>query len=217
MDNQELYTRKNTEYYSFMRDDIISLIPPETQRLLDVGCGNGVTGFTAKQLFGIKEIVGIEIYKPAAEIAKTKLDKVIFGDVERVKLNFPECYFDCIICADVLEHTRDPWQVLKKLHFYLRDDGVLIASIPNLRHIVPILKIVFNRFEYEESGIMDKTHLRFFTLHTIENIFKNTGYHIMQISTRCSNSWKFKLLNFCSLGIMRPFSISEYLLIVKKN
>ena len=217
MTSLELYNEKNEKYYNLIRNDILELVPQETKKILDVGCGTGVTSFAAKQFFGVNEIIGIELFKPAAEIAKKKLDKVITGDIEDIDLSFPENYFDCIICADVIEHTRNPWGVLKKLHRYLNDNGVLIASIPNIRHIVPILKIIFNRFDYQESGVLDKTHLRFFSLYTIKNLFRTTGYRIIQIRTRRSRSWKFNLMNIFSLGLLRPFSISEYIIAVKKN
>lgn len=217
MTSDQLYAEKENSYYGLVRLDILDLIPKGTKHLLDVGCGTGDTGIAAKQQLGLQEVVGIEFYEPAAFVAQTKLDRVIVGDIEQLKLDLPQDHFDCIVCADVLEHTKDPWQVLRSLHHFLRDKGVLIASIPNIRHIVPILKIIFDRFEYEESGILDKTHLRFFTLHTIRQIFDETGYLIQQVNNNRSISWKFKLLNFFSLGLMRQFSIYQYIVVAKKK
>ncbi len=131
MNTSEMYSEKSEAYYGLVRHDVLALIPAGTKRILDVGCGNGDTGFAAKHLHGAQEVVGIEFFDSAANVAKGKLDKVVTGDIEHLDLDFPESYFDCIICADVLEHTRDPWEVLKKLRRYLDDHGVLIASIPN--------------------------------------------------------------------------------------
>jgi 2-polyprenyl-3-methyl-5-hydroxy-6-metoxy-1,4-benzoquinol methylase len=142
---------------------------------------------------------------------------VITGDIEDLNLDFPEGYFDCILCADVLEHTKNPWEVLRKLYGYLDDEGILIASIPNIRHIVPILKILFDRFEYEESGILDKTHLRFFTLHTMKQMFEENGYRITRIESNRSSSWKFWLLNLFSIGLMRQLSIYQYVIVAQKK
>lgn len=217
MNSQTLYPDKDKSYYSLGRHELLALVPPNTKRLLDVGCGGGYTGATAKKLFGLKEVVGIELFQSAADSAKTKLDRVITGDIEDLNLDFPEGYFDCILCADVLEHTKNPWEVLRKLYGYLDDEGVLIASIPNIRHIVPILKILFDRFEYEESGILDKTHLRFFTLHTMKQMFEENGYRITRIESNRSSSWKFWLLNLFSIGLMRQLSIYQYVIVAQKK
>jgi 2-polyprenyl-3-methyl-5-hydroxy-6-metoxy-1,4-benzoquinol methylase len=214
--NNCVYEEKNKSYYGLVRHDVLRLVPHGTKRLLDVGCGSGDTGFAAKQLLSVQEVIGIEFYEPAAEVARRKLDQVVVGDVEQIALNFPEGYFDCILCADVLEHTKNPWEVLRTLYHFLQNDGVLIASIPNIRHIVPLLKIIADRFEYEESGILDRTHLRFFTLHTIKNMFHQTGYRITQMEANRSRSWKFTLLDLFFLGILRPFSIYQYVVVAKK-
>jgi 2-polyprenyl-3-methyl-5-hydroxy-6-metoxy-1,4-benzoquinol methylase len=217
MTSDKLYTEKKNSYYGFVRLNIIDLIPKSTKHLLDVGCGTGDTGIAAKQQLGLQEVVGIEFYEAAALVAQTKLDRVIVGDIESLKLDFPQGYFDCVVCADVLEHTKDPWHVLRTLRQLLQDEGVLIASIPNIRHIVPMLQIITDRFEYEESGILDKTHLRFFTLHTIRQMFNETGYLIQQVNTNRSIGWKFKLMNLFSLGLMRQFSIYQFIVVAKKK
>lgn len=79
------------------------------------------------------------------------------GDVETMELAFPPGYFDCILYADVLEQLRDPWALLRRLRLLLSPIGVLVASIPNLRHACVLAKIIFDRFEYEPSGILDRT------------------------------------------------------------
>jgi len=216
MTSKDLYAGKNQTYYSLVRNEVISLIPVGTKRILDVGCGDGSTGLAAKKLAGAQEVMGIELFDSAAEVAKAKLDRVVIGDIELLNLDFPEGYFNCILCADILEHTRDPWGVLMKLHRYLDNNGVLIASIPNIRHIVPMLKILFDRFEYESSGILDKTHLRFFTMRTIRGMLSDTGYHIERVKTNRSISWKFRLLNIFSFGLMRQFSVYQYIILARK-
>ena len=213
----QLYVEKNNSYYGLVREEILALIPKNARRLLDVGCGSGDTSRAAKDRLGLQEAVGIELFESAASAARVKLDRVIVGDIEELELDFSDGYFDCILCADVLEHTKDPWLNLRKIRQFLADDGVLIVSLPNLRHIVPVLKIIFDRLEYEESGILDKTHLRFFSLHTMRNMFRETGFTIQQIETNRSRSWKFKLLHLFSLGLLRPFSVFQYIFVLKKQ
>jgi ubiquinone/menaquinone biosynthesis C-methylase UbiE len=218
MQNDHLYAEKDSTYYASVRQDVVDLIPETSKRLLDVGCASGDTGAAAKRRLGPQcEVVGIEFYEPAALAARNRLDRVIIGDIEQLTLDFPDNYFDCVLCADVLEHTKNPWDVLNTLRRFLANDGVLIASLPNLRHVVPILKIIFTRFEYDESGILDKTHLRFFTLHTIRQMFHQTGYEIERITANRSVSWKFTLLNLFSFGLMRQFSIYQYVLLARKK
>jgi 2-polyprenyl-3-methyl-5-hydroxy-6-metoxy-1,4-benzoquinol methylase len=217
MTSTNLYSEKGSGYFGLVRKEILELIPQGTQRLLDVGCGQGDLGAAAKHSLGVPLVVGIELFQPAAELARTKLDQVIIGDIENVDLQFPPESFDCIVCADVLEHTRDPWQVLENLRKLLHHDGVIIASLPNLRHMVPILKIIFDRFEYQDEGILDKTHLRFFTLRTIRTLFHDSGFAIDKVNSNRSRSWKFKLLNVFSLGILKEFAIYQYILVARRR
>jgi SAM-dependent methyltransferase len=217
MQGSSLYGTKDSSYFSLVRHDVVDLVPTGTRSLLDVGCGAGDTALYAKRRLDIQEVVGIEYFQSAAKIAETRLDRVVAGDIDELSLDFPRDHFDCILCSDVLEHTKDPWHVLEYLGAFLQNDGVLIASIPNIRHIVPILKILFDRFDYEKSGILDRTHLHFFTLYTIRKMFARAGYEIEQIKTNRSVSWKFTLLNILSFGLMRPFSICQYILVARKK
>ncbi len=214
---EDLYSKKETEYFECVRHDVVALVPPNARRILDVGCGAGATGARLKQAYGVHEIIGIEFVPKIAYMARQCLDRVLVGDVETMTLDFPEDYFDCILCADVLEHCKDPWSVLTKLRSFLKDDGILIASIPNLRHLVVILKIIFNRWEYEQSGILDEGHLRFFTFHTIQDMLTRTGFKLLNVHAKRSASWKSKLLNFFSFGLLKPFSIFQYLVVAQKN
>lgn len=197
-------------YYHLVRHDVLRHVPPGTKRLLDVGCGAGLTALHAKQSLGVQEAIGVEFVEFAAAEAAKHLDRVHVGDIEQMQLDYPDGYFDCILCADVLEHLRDPWAVLRSLRRLLARDGVLIASIPNIRHARVLAKILFDRFEYEPSGILDRTHLRFFTRHTIIQLFETTGYRPSIVGCNRSRSWKFTLLNLATLGLARPFSIVQY-------
>ncbi|GIV55221.1 MAG: hypothetical protein KatS3mg039_1739 [Candidatus Kapaibacterium sp.] len=202
-------------YYDLVRTDVVRHVPPTARRLLDIGCGAGLTARYAKDTLGLEEVVGIEFVPEIAEQAAARLDRVFCGDVETMALDFPAGYFDCILCADVLEHLRDPWALLRRLRPLLSSTGVLVASIPNLRHARVLAKILLDRFEYEPSGILDRTHLRFFTQHTIEQLFRSSGYTADFVSANRSRSWKFFLLNLTTLGLARPFSIVQYLVVAR--
>ncbi len=209
-------TERN-DYYHLIRHDVLRYVPSGTKRLLDVGCGAGLTAHYAKQMLGVAEAVGVEYVATVAEHAAQHLDAVFVGDIEHMELPYPDGYFECILCADVLEHLRDPWEVLRRLRRLLSPDGVLIASIPNIRHLSVLAKIIFDRFEYEPSGILDRTHLRFFTRHTIEQLFSTTGYTAEIIGCNRSRSWKTAALTVATLGMARPFLIVQYLVVARPH
>jgi len=164
----------------------------KNKRVLDVGCSSG---YIAKELNKKGcSVVGIEIDATAAEIAKKHCDKVIVGDIEEVKeLPYPDRHFDAIILGDVLEHLKRPDVVLLKLRRYLKPNGFVIASVPNIARLEYRLKLLLGKFDYEESGILSKGHLRFFTLKTVKKLLETCGYKIVKISYTGLGS-KFRIL-----------------------
>jgi len=164
-------------YYSMARPELLPLIPQTAKRILDVGCGEGMFGERLLQS-GVEEVVGVEKDPMAAQIAGNRLTNVIEGDVESLVEGLNPSYFDAIICADVLEHLLDPWRTLKALGRCLSHGGCLIASIPNTRYLALIDHLVNGHWTYQSSGLLDKTHLRFFTLSEIEKMFINAGLSI---------------------------------------
>lgn len=216
MSGQTLYANKPAGYFDLLRDDILALIPPGTRRLLDVGCGTGATARAAKDRLEISETWGIEWNEDAARIARSRLDRVLGEDVEACAIPVPDGYFDCIVCADVLEHTRDPWSVLSGLRRLLDPEGFLVVSLPNLRHMKPLYHILMNQFEYEESGILDRSHLRFFTLHTMRKMLTDSGFEILRRSENRSRGGMYDPLVVCSFGALKPFTVYQYLFVARR-
>ena len=135
--------------------------------------------------FRIVEYVGVEPDEGAAKIAETRLDRVIFSDIEQVKLDtfgLTKEDFDLIICADVLEHLYDPWKILFALRNNLVPDGRILVSIPNIQHISIINNLLNGNWTYSKYGLLDATHIRFFTLSEIIKMFSGTGYKMVQCS-----------------------------------
>lgn len=159
---------------------VADMAPSGLARALDVGCSGGALGYFLKTQRGYQEVVGIEYSQAAAENARNYLDEVFVGDACQVCL--PEKYhgyFDLIIYADVLEHLQDPWSVIAKHKAYLGKGGYVLASIPNLRNLFLILNLLAGRFDYTELGLLDRTHLRFFTMETAVEMFANTGFELL--------------------------------------
>lgn len=208
--------------YIGCREDILSLIPEGVKKVLDVGCSIGSTGERLKQKFGA-EVTGIEIDEQMAKVAKGKLDRVILGDLDGIKLEdiLTPDYFDCIILADVLEHLKDPWRILKDITTFLSNDGVVIASIPNVRHYTTIINLLFSGYwPYRERGIHDKTHLRFFTLKSIKELFRYANLRIIQLKRNYRIIEKPHIYNRLSkclcFPLVRELFVFQYLVVAKK-
>jgi len=205
-------------YYETPRLSLIDLIPNGIGRLLDVGCGTGATGLAIKKQFGHHvEVVGIEVNAEAASLAGTGIDKVIVGDVENVALPFEEEYFDCIIYGDVLEHLRDPWLLLKKHRQILKGGGCVVASIPNIAHYKVLRMLHKKEWRYENSGIMDFDHIRFFTINSIKRMFAEADLEITRISSVVRAS-KIKKTIYKFLPNLIVDDVTEqYLILAKKS
>jgi 2-polyprenyl-3-methyl-5-hydroxy-6-metoxy-1,4-benzoquinol methylase len=203
---------------AFPRVDLIELIPKGTRRILDVGCGVGKTGEMLVEK-GFEEIFGVEIDSKAAEQAKPFYKEVIVGDVEEDILSFNKGFFDCILYGDVLEHLVNPWRVLTNHKEILSDNGVIICSIPNIR-FYRVLKSLFfkGRWDYTPLGILDRTHLRFFTLKTIEDMFRETGFEMRKVIKMKSGSKAMKLINRLVLDSLVDLLVVQYRIIgIKKK
>ncbi len=148
------------------------------QRILDVGCATGRLGERLSLEKGCY-VVGLEIDPVMGEIAQKRCARVIVGDIEELAdLPFPDGFFDVIVFADSLEHMRDPLRVLENTKRLLSNQGYLIASIPNVALILTRVSLLFGKFDYRDYGVMDKNHLRFFTLKTAKELLERAGYSV---------------------------------------
>ncbi|HWH30183.1 MAG TPA: class I SAM-dependent methyltransferase [Mycobacteriales bacterium] len=159
-----------------MSQTLIAQLVGEGRRVLDVGCA---TGYTAQVLRGLGcTVQGVE-YDPAmAEAARPHLDRIEVGDVEAMDLVglFGEGSVDVVVFGDVLEHLRDPGAVLERCRPLLAPGGSVVASIPNVAHGSVRLALLDGRFEYTETGLLDRTHVRFFTRDAVLALLRGAGY-----------------------------------------
>lgn len=166
------------EYFEFTRPELRALVPATARRVLDVGCGAGALGAALKAERPGLEVVGLEGFPEAAERARARLDGIFCLDLDALDA-LPEDLgtFDAMIFGDVLEHLRDPARLLRTLRGALADDGVLVCSIPNVKHwtvVMPLL--VHDRWEYQDAGLLDRTHVHFFTLEEIDRMLRDCGF-----------------------------------------
>lgn len=154
----------------------------KNKRVIDFGCA---TGYLARLLTNRGcEVIGVEVNSNAAKVAENYCDEVIVADLDFVSLNdilsnqISKEKFDIAIFGDILEHLRNPWKVLEETRNILKPQGYVIASIPNIAHGAIRLALLKGNFEYKQLGILDNTHLRFFTRETVEKLFEDSGYLI---------------------------------------
>ncbi len=210
--------------YTGSRDDLFGLIPHDVSKFLDIGCSTGTLGQQIKQRNNNAEVVGIDIDEQMSKVAKEKLDRVIIGDIERINLanHLMPNYFDCIIFADILEHLENPWDVLKNVKSFLNNEGVIIASIPNVRHYTTIINLVIKGYwPYQERGIHDKNHLRFFALKNIREMVQNAGLKIVRIERNYRiierPHWCNRFSKYFALLPFKEVLTFQYLIVAKKS
>ena len=181
MNNKSL---KNSNYFSYTRPEVQQLVNVNSKFILDVGCANGSMGQELKSNLDA-EVWGVEYDSAAANVARCRLDRVLEGDIISILDNLPEKYFDTIIFADVLEHTPRPEIILNAIKKTLKTNGEIVISLPNVRHWTVIKSLLEGDWKYEEAGLLDKTHLQFFTKKSIIRMMNKLNYIIIEMfSTR---------------------------------
>jgi 2-polyprenyl-3-methyl-5-hydroxy-6-metoxy-1,4-benzoquinol methylase len=213
------YQNKPKTYFTHNRDKMLGYIPKNAKCVLDVGCGSGSFGELMKSLSKV-EIWGIEIAEDVAKEAMAKIDRVIIADVEKDNLNLLKDYFDCIVFNDVLEHLCNPWNVLVRCKAFLKKAGYIVASVPNIRYYPHIRSLLVEKnWEYEDEGILDKTHLRFFTERSIKDMFLKCGYSIIKIEgiNEMKFSKKLKVLNFFLKNSLDDMKYLQFAVLAQKR
>jgi O-antigen biosynthesis protein len=205
-------------YFSCDRPELVRLIPAEATRILEVGCGEGRFARTlrAARPGSRLEIVGVEVNPSAGEAARSALDRLIVGNAEELDVSC-ENYFDCVVFADVLEHLVDPWKMLRRARGFLREGGRIVASIPNIQHWTVLANLFLGRWEYAEYGIMDSTHLRFFTRTGIERLFASTGFETVEVSPMLGATARARMARLATGGLAVPFLARQYLVVAKPS
>lgn len=201
------------EYHSQVRHDIVPLVPP-VERLLDVGGG---TGATARHLKEIGRAQSIGVMDAVVDQHSGSLDfasSVNLDDHEAVEVFLQETGpLDAILFLDVLEHLVDPWALVRMMSRYLSPDGVLIASVPNIRHISVLRPLLMkDEWRYADTGLLDRTHLRFFVRETAVELLEPAGFSAeVVVGTNITNR-KHRLINALTMGAATSFFTLQYLI-----
>jgi SAM-dependent methyltransferase len=168
-------------YFQNIRREIAPLLPSQINNILELGCGSGNTMAWVKSLRHVRYSMGVELSATAAVAARKNFDELYVGDIEVAPDSiFATHYFDTILALDVLEHLRDPLACVMRLSKRLQPGGVFIASLPNIAHYhVSLPLFLFGRWQYANEGLLDRTHLRFFTKQTATDLFHDAGLRVI--------------------------------------
>jgi len=216
-----MYKEKGNQYFSNIRKELLDLIPKENRNgnILEIGAGGGDTLIYAKRNNYAKSIYGIELCKIEGSLQESdELNDFVIGDIEKIDINF-NIKFDVIICGDVLEHLVDPYNIISKLKKNLKKDGVIIASLSNIRQIFILKDILINGdFRYTDAGILDKTHLRFFCKKNMINLFEDNNLIVKKIISNSNLIGKTtKKINKLTFNIFDEFLAVQYYLVVGQS
>lgn len=204
-----------TNYYSQSRPEIADLVPKNIRTILDIGCGECAFLKLIKELTGA-ETWGVEMIQKVAEKAKNQADNVFIGKIEDALNTLPWNYFDCITLNDVLEHLYDPYNVLKNLKKLLSNKGIIIASIPNVLHFSLLKRLILNQdWNYTDEGILDFTHIRFFTKKSIMRMFHEAGFELIKIKGIKANNSIKEIFNILTFGFFSDCRYTQFVCIAK--
>lgn len=208
---------KNESYYSNYRYEMLDFLPKEAKTFLELGCSEGKFGKQIKEQG--KTVWGSEYVPETAAKASLVLDKVLVGDINEHYKELPDNYFDCIISNDVLEHLTYPTETFQKLAPKLKADGFIVASIPNVRYIKNLYNLIFRKdWKYENEGILDNTHFRFFTEKSIVRFFDEINFEIVRMEgINPSGNSILKLINFLTFNFFEDTKYLQFAVLAKKK
>jgi 2-polyprenyl-3-methyl-5-hydroxy-6-metoxy-1,4-benzoquinol methylase len=212
------YSEKEFWYYEqTQRTEMLDFVNNKSiKKILDVGCSTGGFG---KQLKSIHqcETWGIEPFFEAFQAAQKVLDVTVNAGIEDALKIIKKEKFDHIFFIDVLEHLENPWEILKAIKNNLSENGRIVASIPNIRYYPVMLGLLrYSDFMYVQSGVLDKTHLRFFTQKSMIKMFEESGFNVIQINPiNRANYPMLNIINFILLGKLWDMSYPQFALVAE--
>ena len=217
------YEEKSKNYYSYIRHDLMEFLDKKKySKVLEIGAAYGDTLFYLKEKSLADEVVGIDLFQDEENLNNyKKVDKFIFGNINEIDLSEYKNYFNLILLPDVLEHIYDPKKTLNIVYNLLKEDGEICVSMPNIRHYSAFVKIFLKGdFKYDEIGIFDYTHVRFYCKKNIQELLESSNFEIMKSEGSIRNfkgKSVAKIINKISFGLFEEFFSTQYFFKVKKR
>jgi SAM-dependent methyltransferase len=169
-----------TPVHQHHNPDLLDLIPREARRVVEVGCSSGALAREYRKSNPAVHYTGIEIVPAYADMARAHCDRVLDVDIEQLSAEQFRADFDadCWVFGDVLEHLHNPWALLKNIRASMNRGGTVVACIPNAQHWSVQARLSIGDFRYQDSGLFDRTHIRWFTRVTMLELFRDAGFAI---------------------------------------
>jgi SAM-dependent methyltransferase len=169
-----------TPAHSIVNRDLLALMPTTARRVVEVGCMHGALAGEFRRLNPAVHFTGIDIDPAYAAVAAQTCDRALPGDIECFDADALDALFpsDCWVFGDCLEHLRDPWRIVREVRQRIAADGCLVACVPNAQHWSVQMRLATGQFRYQDSGLMDRTHVRWFTRVTLIELFTQAGWRI---------------------------------------
>lgn len=173
---------EQTPLRDYYNANVLALISPNSARIVEVGCGGGALAREYRKINPRCEYIGIEIVPRYAEAASSHCTRILVADIEQLSDDEFQTLFpsSCWIFSDVLEHLYDPWSLLRRIRNMLQPDSSVIALIPNAQHWTIQARLNCGAFRYEDLGLLDRTHIRWFTKLTLNELFESAGLKIVE-------------------------------------
>jgi len=171
------------DYYGEIRSDVLPHVPDGVRRILEVGCGRGVTGELLRRELGA-DVTGVELNPVVAREAATRLDRVVVGDVEDPGLETEIAHagpYDLVLALELFEHLATPEGFLERAARWLAPGGTILLSTPNVGHHSVVEDLLAGRWDYLPIGLLCYTHLRFFTRRTLEDWLERLGFEDFEL------------------------------------
>lgn len=217
MSLDDLYSVKPDSYFANARHDIVArLRTGPDARILELGCGAGGTGAATLAAGKAGHYTGIEMDSRAAALARDRLSEVIESDVETLDVSAWTGRFDALIISEVLEHLTDPWRTVTGLAACLKPGSQVFASSPNVAHWRVLRSLALGRFDYKESGVMDRTHLRWFTPATYRDMFEQAGITVHSVEPLSQAAARARFVNWLTRDRFRHLTMEQIMVVGEK-
>lgn len=212
---------QNDDYFKHARTEVLPFLPARLEKVLELGAASGATFAAIKQTHPNAWGYGIELDRNAAARAKNVFNVVQVGAIETIKfeLEIAQNTLDLVLCLDVLEHLVDPWAQVKRIAPLLREGGRLIISVPNVRNFKFLMRLLFKGdFHYVDAGILDRTHLRFFTFETAQELGTRAGLKPLYLGgTKPPKPMSAKgIIKALTFGALEPIMQKQVLVVLEK-
>ncbi len=174
------------DYFDRVNPDLLKLVPAGAQAVLEIGCGAGAFGSAVKATRPDCRVTGVELHGPAADRAGERLDQLIAGSIEDpgVQQQLGDHAFDTLVAGDVLEHLIDPWATLAALDRCLKPGAQILVCLPNVQHWSMVDRTLSGLWVYQDEGLMDRTHLRWFSRTTALMLLRGVGWEPVNVVGR---------------------------------